>query len=957
LAFVPPTEAPLRPSAARPPCCSLVFFLVQFLAVFLTAGVLSAQVADRVTQLVDPVASQPLANHHPLWAVAANDAGAVPADLKLNQLTLVLARSPQQEQAFEQFLADQQDPASLDFHQWLSADEVGRRFGLSDDDLAAVRSWLESEGLYVSWISPSRTFVGFSGTAADVGRAFRTELHYYNVNGEQRLSVASAPMIPQALSPVIKSVRGLYSIGDRPSHLASLVNSQSGAPQFSTGTSQYIAPADFATIYNVPANLNGSGVTIGIVGWAFVNFADLDNFRAKTGTSFPNPTEVVPTAFGGVNPGAAYTTAQSCSGCLGGQEEATLDVTRAGSVAPSASLLLVSSAQSGANDGIGAAAQYLIQTTPAPAQVISISFGDCESDAGFSGVTYWNNLFEQAAAEGISVFVSSGDSGAAGCETSFAAAPASPKAISPNYICASPYATCVGGTEFNDQSEMTEYWSAGNGADLSSVLGYIPEGGWNEPEISNSKFQVAASGGGVSSYIATPPWQASAAGVPAAHKGRYTPDVAFSASCREGYFGCLAAGGGSCVSNSSGAFSFVSYCGTSAGAPSMAGIAALLDQKLAGPAGNLNPELYAMQSSEPAALHDVTVATSGVTDCAVSTPSMCNNSVPAAASLTEGESGYLVGAGYDEVTGLGSLNVLTFINEFNLSGQNAPQVALKLSASSITQSQPLTVTVKLTAVSGQPAPSGSVVVSSGSYHSPAKELEDQSAAITIPAGSLDAGADTITATYIPGEGSISTYSSSQATSLVLVSAINAPGFSIAGTPITIVPGATSGNTSTILVTPVGGFNGSVTLTAQITSTPANLQLQPTLSFGSTSPVSITGAEPVAATLTIVTTAPVVAAAQAVVGRAGRWYPKGGAALAFLLFLCVPVRRRQLRNLLGAAVLLAALACGISGCDGQLRGSGATLSGASGTSSGSYIVTVTATAGSMVATTQIPVTVQ
>jgi hypothetical protein len=777
------------------------------------------------------------------------------------------------------------------------------------------------------------------------------------VNGEQRLSVASDPMIPQALSPVITAVRGLSSVGDRPSHLLNLMNSQSGIPQFSTGNSQFITPADFATIYNVPSSLNGSGVTIGIVGWAFINFADLDNFREKTGTSFPNPTEVVPTAFGGVNTGAAYSTVQSCSGCLAGQEEATLDVTRAGSVAPGASLLLVSSAQSGANDGIGADAQYLIQTTPAPAQVISISFGDCEADAGSSGVAYWNSLFEQAAAEGISVFVSSGDSGAAGCDNSFVAAPASPQAVSPNYICASPYATCVGGTDFNDQAEPSEYWDSGNGADLSSALSYIPEGGWNEPLISNFALQVAASGGGVSSYVATPAWQASATGVPSALKGRYTPDVAFSASCREGYFGCLAADGGSCVSNSDGAFGFVTFCGTSAVAPAMAGVAALLDQKLAGQAGNLNPELYAMQTSASTAFHDVTVATSGVTNCALTTPSMCNNSVPASHSLTGGVAGYMVGPGYDEVTGLGSLDVQTFVNEFNLTGRSAPKVAFKLSASSIAASQSLTVTVTVSAASGQPDPTGFVVVSSGSYNSPSVTLKDSSATITIPPGSLDAGTDTITVTYTPSGTSISTYSTTQAAFVVLVGAATTPGFNIDGTAVAIAAGATSGNTSAILITPTGGFTGSVVLTAQITSSPANLQLQPTLSFSSTSTVMITGASPVAATLTIVTTAPASAPSLSSSSRAHPWYSRGGAMLACLLFLLVPGRRRHLRNLLGAFALLAALTCGASGCNGKLASNGVALAGASGTTAGNYIVTVKGTSGSTNATAQIVLTVQ
>ena len=210
----------------------------------------------------------------------------------------------------------------------------------------------------------------------------------------------------------------------------------------------------------MPSNLTGAGVTIGIVGQSRTDFADFTNFRSLTGATFANPTEVVPTAYGGVDPGAACTTT-TCSNS-GAQTEATLDVFRAGSVAPGAKLLLVTA--SAASGGIGDDAEYLVDTEPVPAQVMNISFGACESAAGVGGVHFWNTLFSTAAGEGISVFVASGDAGASGCDAYFGTPPASPAPNSPNYICSSSYATCVGGTEFNDASTYSAYWSASNGA-------------------------------------------------------------------------------------------------------------------------------------------------------------------------------------------------------------------------------------------------------------------------------------------------------------------------------------------------------------------------------------------------------------------------------------------------------------------------------------------------------------
>jgi hypothetical protein len=759
------SEVTYRISLITRPIAVLAIPLLLIAGAFGANG-LQAQTTDRIMRDVDQLKMQALANHLPQWANPGNDAGLAPAKQTMDGLTMVLAWSPEQEAGLKKLLADQQNPTSPDYHHWLTPAEFGERFGLSEQDIATLTQWLQSQGLHVNWVSPSRIFIGFSGTTAEVGQAFRTEVHLYEVNGVERLSVSSDPLVPVALAPAIKAIQGLYAIDEQP--LSHFTEAQSASPELtiSSGTN-FITPADFQTIYDGLVSYSGYKRTIGIVGQSRTNPADFSNFEQQTASNFQNPTEIVPTAFGGVDPGPALTAPPGSGVSTGGQGEATLDVLRAGSVAPNANLLLVVATP--ASGGIGADAQYLVQTSPVPAQVMTISFGACESSAGPSGVTFWDTLFQQAAAEGISSFVSSGDAGASGCDTSFATPPANPSPNSPNYICSSSYATCVGGTEFNDTGDPSLYWNSSNGTNLASARSYIPEGGWNEPLNASLSPQAASSGGGVSTIIPTPSWQ-TGTGVPAARSGRYTPDIAFSSSCHDGYFGCFAAGGGSCVTQSNGSFYFVSFCGTSAAAPSMAGVAALLAEKMGRGVGNLNPELYQMAASAPQAFNDVTVATSGVTSCNINTPSMCNNSIPSSTGLNGGQPGYLVTTGYNEVTGLGSLDVQKFIDNYTGS-IIAPTVTVSLSSSSITTAQPLTATVTVSSTSDTIIPTGSVTIIGGSYTSASATLAAGSATIQIPVGSLAAGNDRITANYTPDSSTSSVYSSATGANTVTVTAV------------------------------------------------------------------------------------------------------------------------------------------------------------------------------------------
>jgi subtilase family serine protease len=149
---------------------------------------------------------------------------------------------------------------------------------------------------------------------------------------------------------------------------------------------------------------------------------------------------------------------------------------------------------------------------------MSMSFGLCEAALGSSGNNFINSLWQQAAAEGITVFVSSGDSGAAGCDSS--GAPSGTHGRGINGLCSSPYSVCVGGTQFDDTGNPSLYWSSFNSSGTqASAQSYIPEKVWNESGNSG----LWSGGGGVSTVYSKPSWQ-TGTGVPSDNK-RDVPDV------------------------------------------------------------------------------------------------------------------------------------------------------------------------------------------------------------------------------------------------------------------------------------------------------------------------------------------------------------------------------------------------------------------------------------------------
>jgi len=645
-------------------------------------GARAAGATDLVTARIDTTARTALPAQRAGWAKAAADQGRVPDGVALDRLSLALKRSPERQQAFDRFLHEQQDPSSPNYQRWLTPTEVGERFGASRNDIDALSNWLRAQGLTVEAVANSRMRITFSGSASNIAAAFGTELHYYAAGKETRIANATAPSIPSALTGAVRSVVGLSTITFRPMlHVGAPQSAQwpQGSPRpmltncTTTPCQNVVFPADFAKIYNLEPvtaqGIDGSGQSIAIVARTRVYKPDVENFQSLAGFATKYPTEIVPP--NGTDPGAAASTCNpdatatpNCSkpgDAVMDQSEATLDVQRATSVAPGATIKLITSGKTGNSDGVFIALDYAIDTDPVPAKVLSVSYGTCEADNTADALNVVDEAFKQAAMEGISVFVSSGDGGVDGCAALDSPPPASPQK-STNLLCASGYATCVGGTEFADKTSQAMYWGS-NGGTYGSALGYIPEGAWNEPQASDGTTQMAATGGGVSG-LPKPSWQVGT-GIPG-NAGRYTPDVSFNASTREGYFTCMAAQQGSCEVGADNRFHLLVTGGTSASAPSMAGIAALLNQKTGSAQANLNPRLYALAANAAnGVFHDITVASSGVGNCTLATPSPCNNSTPGPSGLGGGLQGYSVGAGYDLATGLGSIDVAKLLDQWS----------------------------------------------------------------------------------------------------------------------------------------------------------------------------------------------------------------------------------------------------------------------------------------------------
>lgn len=644
---------------------------------------------------------------------AAADQGAVSASMQTGRIMLVLKPSAGQDMALKQYLGDLQNPNSANYHKWLTPAQYGQRYGISDTDLNTVTGWLQSQGFTVEQVPQGRNVIIFSGNVSQIQQAFHTSIHKYLVNGESHIANSSDPQIPAALAPVVAGVASLNDFHPR-SHAikgpSAHMDPQTRTikPDFTLFDNNnnpflYMVPADAATVYDTPnkqlnanfsssTSYDGTGVTIGIVGDGNINSADITNYRTGFLGSL-NTANLPNVIVTGNDPGIT-----------GDSIEAMLDTEVAGGIAPAAAINFYVGADTDLQSGLFLAIYRAVDDNKV--DILNVSFGGCEAFQGTSGNNQIYAIWEQAAAQGISVTVSTGDSGSAGCDDPNSETSAV-NGLQISGLSATPFNIAVGGTDFDilgtSLANFEKYVTTANsGASpyYRTALSYIPENPWNDSTTnntaisnnvatkdSNGNTNIVGGGGGVSSCVSSTEDNAGNItcnggwALPAFQQGvvqsqvnggtnntRNVPDVSFFAS--DGFYGatwlvCLDSeiapnsnntpytdcqqSGGTFDSNST----FSPVGGTSAAAPAFAGMLALVAQSQGGRLGQADYVLYNLAKNAPTVFHDVTVGNNSVVCTAQSID--CTNGF-----LT----GYQTGAGYDNATGLGSVDVSQLVTNW-----------------------------------------------------------------------------------------------------------------------------------------------------------------------------------------------------------------------------------------------------------------------------------------------------
>ncbi len=961
----------------------------KFLLPLLATSLCFAAQPDRIAGVINGGQMVALQNHVSPFAQPQNDQGAIDPSFQL-RVTMLFTRTPEQQSALEELLAQQQDRKSPNFHKWLTPEQFADQFGLSPNDIAKIRAWLQSQGLTVTYIARGRDFISFSGTAAQVQAAFKTEIHLFNVNGKTHFSNISSPMIPATLSGIAGGFRGMHNFVP---HRMSVMH-----PEYtlSGATTHFLAPADIATIYDInplyqaSTPIDGAGQKMVIVGQTDIYLADLNDFRTDFGLAnsincTANGSDVITScAAGSTLQFVIPSTATDPGVNAGDLGESDLDLEWAGAIAPNATLIFVTSDLN--SGGVDNSMEWAIDNNLAP--VVSMSYGLCEAYATPPTLAVQDQEFQKGFSQGMSIFAAAGDSAAATCDGDISDNPSSAQyGQSVSYPASDPYVTAVGGTEFNEGSGT--YWNTTNTPPgQGSALSYIPELAWNDTTAAIGQgLGFDGTGGGPSNcentdgsqlvggfpfnYCDTPP--AGGFAKPAYQTAltpsdgvRDVPDVSFSASnFNDPYIICTAqsetngsSSTSTCVSGIETALQTYNsaFGGTSASTPVAAGMTVLLNQYLGSTGlGNINTELYQLFTSNPTAFHDIVAGTSSfdgdtsnnVVPCSSGTPTFEPSALrcPTTGSLTFG---YSAGSGYDLVTGLGSIDFNVLFQAWKAA--LAPKFSLTVTpptSASVSAGSPATYTITVAPIGGA-TPTVSFTSASCSglpagatcSFSPASVILNGTASQTVTVTiattanmALPSGAQTITIT--PTGSSITT------TVSLTIAATN-QSFTIAPKGGTTTYSVPAGQAASVQIT-VTGTNGFVNTSSNTTALPLNYSCTtglPSEASCSFSP-SQSGVSETALTLSISTTAP-TSELRRPFDRANRIFYAMLLPGVFGIVFAAGSRGRGAR-LLGLIVVLGLSTLWLGACGGS---SGSSQNNP-GTPPGSYTVTVMATTGAPV----------
>jgi subtilase family serine protease len=593
----------------------------------------------QITKNIDDNVRVPLAGNVRPEANALNDRGPVEDSLPLGHMLLQLQRSPAQETALEALIDQMRTSGSPNFHKWLTPAQFGEQFGVSEEDLSKITDWLTLHGFTVNAIYPSRMLIDFSGNAGQVRDTFQTEIHNLQVNGQKHIANMSEVQIPQALAAVVVGIVSLHDFMPHPMYKPRQEYT------FTSGGATYeaVVPGDLAKIYNLTplftAGTSGQGQTVVVIEDTNVySTSDWTTFRSTFGLS-----SFTSGSFTTVHP-APKSGSNNCSnpGVVAGNDgEAILDAEYASAAAPSAAIELASCKDTTTTFGGLIAVQNLINESSTPPAIMSISYGECEAENGATANAAYNSAYQQAVTEGVSVFVSSGDEGAASCDADLSKAT---HGIGVSGFASTPYNVAVGGTDYGDTYAGTNgtYWSATNSSTYESAESYIPEIPWNDScagvllatfetgsgvtygssgfcnTATGEQFLTTASGSGGPSGCATgspstsgvvsgsckgyakPSWQTGVVGIPS-DGVRDIPDVSlFAANGLWGHYYVFCwsdtrNGGAACTGAPSG---WAGAGGTSFSSPILAGVQALVNQKTGARQGNPNPVYYKLAAAE-----------------------------------------------------------------------------------------------------------------------------------------------------------------------------------------------------------------------------------------------------------------------------------------------------------------------------------------------------------------------